>query len=429
MLYCALLSGGYVFKKLFAVLSLWILPATAQTIAIHAGHLINPLSGSITNNQTILIQDGKITAMGSNLTAPAGAQLVDLSNEWVMPGLIDAHTHITFQEIPGKAPFEGMYLKEGSPFRALRGLHTGQIILNAGFTTVREVGNEADYACSDLKKALRLGWFDGPTIQCAGKIIGPFGGQSKGMPEEVGDFWKHEYLDADTPAEIVKAIHQNIYYGADVIKLASDNSDYFYSENDIRVAVNEAHNAGRPVAVHVYGGKAADNVINGGADSIEHGFTLTDDQLKLMKEKGTFLVGTDFPTEHLAGLNPSNETLADAGKLGKNIIDRLSRANKIGVKMAFGSDTVTEMPGRTRADMMFDYLAVWRAANITPENILKAMTTSGAELLRISKERGAIANGYFADIIAMPANPLQDIEALRKINFVMKNGKIIRAPQ
>jgi imidazolonepropionase-like amidohydrolase len=429
VLYCALLSGGYVFKKLFAVLSLWILPATAQTIAIHAGHLINPLSGSITNNQTILIQDGKITAMGSNLTAPAGAQLVDLSNEWVMPGLIDAHTHITFQEIPGKAPFEGMYLKEGSPFRALRGLHTGQIILNAGFTTVREVGNEADYACSDLKKALRLGWFDGPTIQCAGKIIGPFGGQSKGMPEEVGDFWKHEYLDADTPAEIVKAIHQNIYYGADVIKLASDNSDYFYSENDIRVAVNEAHNAGRPVAVHVYGGKAADNVINGGADSIEHGFTLTDDQLKLMKEKGTFLVGTDFPTEHLAGLNPSNETLADAGKLGKNIIDRLSRANKIGVKMAFGSDTVTEMPGRTRADMMFDYLAVWRAANITPENILKAMTTSGAELLRISKERGAIANGYFADIIAMPANPLQDIEALRKINFVMKNGKIIRAPQ
>jgi imidazolonepropionase-like amidohydrolase len=415
-----------VFKKLFAVLLLYILPAAAQTIAIHAGHLINPLSGSITDNQTILIQDGKITAMGSNVTAPAGAQVVDLPNEWVMPGLIDAHTHITFQEIPGKAPFEGMYLKEGSPFRALRGLHTGQIILNAGFTTVREVGNEADYACSDLKKALRMGWFDGPTIQCAGKIIGPFGGQSKGMPEEVGDFWKHEYLDADTPAEIVKAIHQNIYYGADVIKLASDNSDYFYSENDIRVAVNEAHNAGRPVAVHVYGGKAADNVINGGADSIEHGFTLTDDQLKLMKEKGTFLVGTDFPTEHLAGLNPSNETLADAGKLGKNIIDRLSRANKIGVKMAFGSDTVTEMPGRTRADMMFDYLAVWRAANITPGNILKAMTTSGAELLRISKEHGAIANGYFADIVAMPGNPLQDIESLRKINFVMKNGKIIR---
>ena len=148
-----------------------------------------------------------------------------------------------------------------------------------------------------------------------------------------------------------------------------------------------------------------------------------------MKEKGTFLVGTDFPAEHLAGLNPSNDTLADANKLGKNIIDRLNRANKIGVKMAFGSDTVTEMPNRTRADMMFDYLAVWRAAEVTPANILKAMTANGAELLRISKERGAIAVGQFADIIAMPSDPLQEIESLRKVDFVMKNGKIVRNPQ
>ena len=126
-------------------------------------------------------------------------------------------------------------------------------------------------------------------------------------------------------------------------------------------------------------------------------------------------------------MNPSNATLADANTLGKNIIDRLNRANKVGVKMAFGSDTVTEMPNRTRADMMFDYLAVWRAAEVTPANILKAMTTNGAELLRVSKERGAIAAGQYADIIAMPADPLQEIESLRKIDFVMKNGKIVRS--
>jgi imidazolonepropionase-like amidohydrolase len=292
---------------------------------------------------------------------------------------------------------------------------------------VRDVGNEADYACNDLKKSYREGWFDGPTLQCAGKIIGPFGGQSKGVPEEVGSFWLHEYIDADSIEEIRKAIHENIYYGADLIKLASDNSDYFYTEEEIRAAADEAHNAGRALAVHVYGGRAADNVIRGGADSIEHGFNLTDDQLKLMKEKGTFLVGTDFPAEHLAGLNPSNETLADANKLGNKIIDRLSRANKIGVKMAFGSDTVTGMAGRTRADMMFDYLAVWRAAGVTPADMLKAMTTNGAELLRISKERGAIAPGLFADIIAMPGDPLQDMESLRKVNFVMKNGKVVRS--
>ena len=160
---------------------------------------------------------------------------------------------------------------------------------------------------------------------------------------------------------------------------------------------------------------------------MEHGFELTDDQLKLMKERGTYLVGTDFPTAHLAGLNPSNDTLADADKLGKKIIDRLARAHRIGVKMAFGSDTVTEMPGRTRADLMLDYLAVWRAAGVPPADILKVMTTNGAELLRIGKQRGAIAAGQFADIIAMPADPLQDVEALRKVNFVMKDGKIVRA--
>ena len=414
-------------KKLMLALCLFVFPAAAQTIAIRAGNLIDPAKGTISKDQVILVENGKITAVGAGVTVPKDAEVIDLSKEWVMPGLMDAHTHITLQELPGKAPFEAVYLKESTAFRALHGLHNGQILLNAGFTTMREVGNEADYACSDLKKAFHEGWFDGPTLQCAGKIIGPFGGQSKGVPEEMGGFWLHEYIDADSADEIRKAIHQNIYYGADVIKLATDNSDYFYTEAQIRAAADEAHNAGRALAVHVYGGPAADNVIRGGADSVEHGFELTVDQLKLMKEKGVYLVGTDFPEAHLEGLSPSSDKLADAKKLGDKIIARLSNANKIGVKMAFGSDTVTGMPGRTRADIVFDYLAVWRAAGVTPADILKAMTTNCADLLRISKERGAIAAGQYADIIAVPGDPLQEIETLRKVNFVMKNGKVIRA--
>jgi imidazolonepropionase-like amidohydrolase len=415
------------YRKLILALLCSALPAMAQTIAIRAGNLIDPAKGTVSKDQIIVVENGKITAVGAGVAIPKDAQVVDLSKEWVMPGLIDAHTHVTFEEIPGKAPFEAMYLKESTGFRALQGLHISETLLNAGFTAMRDVGNEADFACVDLKKAFRAGWYDGPTLQCAGKIIGPFGGQSKGMPEEIGPFWLHEYIDADTADEVRKAIHEDIYYGADVIKLATDNSEYFYTEEEIRAAADEAHNAGRALAVHVYGGKAADNVIRGGADSVEHGFALTTEQLKLMKEKGTYLVGTDFPEAHLAGLNPSNDTLADAKKLGDQIIARLSNANKIGVKMAFGSDTVTGAPGRTRADLVFDYLAVWKAAGVSNGDILKAMTTNGADLLRISKERGAIAEGQFGDIIAMPGDPLQEIESLRKVNFVMKNGKVVRA--
>ena len=413
-------------KKLLLALCAFTLPVMAQTIAIRAGNLIDPAKGTVSKDQIILVENGKVAAVGGGLAIPADAQMVDLSKEWVMPGLMDAHTHVTFQEIPGKAPFEAMYLKQSTAYRALQGVHFGKVLLEAGFTTMRDVGNEADYACVELRKAIQERWVEGPTLQCAGKIIGPFGGQSKGMPEEIGPFWRHEYIDADTADEIRKAIHENIYYGADVIKLASDNSDYFYTEDQIRAAAEESHNAGRALAVHVYGGKAADNVIRGGADSLEHGFALTVDQLKLMKEKGIWLVGTDFPEAHLAGLNPSNETLANAKKLGDQIIERLRNANKIGVKMAFGSDTVTAMQGRTRADMVFDYLAVWKTAGVSNADILRAMTTNCADLLRISKERGAIAAGQYADIVAMPGDPLQEIEALRRVDFVMKDGRVVR---
>jgi len=149
--------GNRMLRKFIVLFFAFILPAAAQSIAIRAGNLIDPAKGTVSKDQIILVENGKITGVGAGLAIPKDAQIVDLSKEWVMPGLIDAHTHITFQEIPGKAPFKAMYLKEASPYRALRGLHNGQILLNAGFTTMREVGNEADYACNDLKKAIHNG--------------------------------------------------------------------------------------------------------------------------------------------------------------------------------------------------------------------------------------------------------------------------------
>ncbi len=398
-------------------------------IAIRAGGIVDPAKGSVAKNQVILVENGKIKAIGADIAIPSGAATIDLSHEWVTPGLMDAHVHLTLTEIiGGSAPFESFYLKESSTYRGLRGLRNAQDLLRAGFTTVREVGNDANYATEDIRRAIQAGMFDGPTILTAGKIIAPFGGQSTAIPPEQGPFWRYEYIDADTPDEVRKAVRQNIYYGVDVIKLVADNSPYHYSLEEIKAAVDEAHHAGRAVAVHVYGGEAAQNVIDGGVDSVEHGFFLTDEQLQKMKEKGIFLVGTDFPRSQLDIVGTSGGIFPPPDVLAPKIVDRLRRAYRIGVKMAFGTDTTIEVPDKTRADLMFDYLGVWREAGIPAPEILKCMTTNAAELLRIGQQRGTLAPGMAADIIAMPSNPMDDISSLRKINFVMKDGKIIRRP-
>ena len=412
----------------FFLLVIMLVPGLtyAQTKAIRAGNLIDPATGKVAHNQIILVEEGVIIAVGPDVKIPPEAKTIDLSQAWVMPGLMDAHTHLTLNFQYTGAGLEGIYLKESTAMRALHGLHTAKSVLHVGFTTVRDVGNDANYAAMDLRDAINKGWFTGPTVLTTGKIIAPFGGQSRRIPPEQGPFWLHEYIDADGVDEIRKAVRQNIYYGADAIKMVADNSAFYYSEQEIRTAVEEAHAAGLPVSVHVMEGEAARNVILGGADSIEHGFTLSDELLQLMKEKGTVLVGTDFPAEHLARLDPTGEVLEAAKELGDKIIDRLRRAHKIGVKLVFGTDTVADLPGKNRGEMMLDYLAIWEAAGIPPADSLRAMTVDAAQFLQVEKERGAIAKGLAADIIASSENPLEDLQALRTVMFVMKNGKVVR---
>jgi imidazolonepropionase-like amidohydrolase len=402
-------------------------PLAAQTYAIHAGALIDPARGTVERDQTLVVADGHIKSIGPRLTPPAGATPIDLSKEWLMPGLMDAHTHLTLTEVVGgSAPFESFYILESTAYRALRGLHNAVGVLAAGFTTVRDVGNAADYAMDDVRRAIDAGWYLGPTIITSGKIIAPFGGQSHGIPPEQGAFWRYEYLDADSPDEMRKAVRANLYHGAGVIKLVLDNNRYHYSVDEIRVAVEEAHHAGVPVSVHVYGGEAADNAIEAGVDSIEHGFFLTDAQLKRLRDKGIVLVSTDFPRAHLDIIGTSGGILPPPEVLAPKIIDRLRRAHRLGVHLVFGSDTVMDVEGRSRADLMFDYLAVWREAGVPPAEVLRAMTTEAAKLLRIDSERGRIAVGLAADLVAMPADPLADTENLRRIDFVMKDGHIVR---
>jgi imidazolonepropionase-like amidohydrolase len=409
---------------LLVVILLLTLPVAAQTTAIRAGHLIDPATGRVAELQTILVKDGKITAVGPGVEVPQAATLIDLSASWVLPGLMDAHVHITWGEPPPPV-MELSYVREGSPLRALRGLWNARSVLEAGFTTIRDVGNEANYASIDLRRAFERGWFMGPTLVTTGKIIAPFGGQLSGTPPELGPFWRFEYIDADTPDEMRKAVRQNIYYGAQAIKLVCDNSAYHCSVDEVRAAVAEAHSAGLPVAVHVMGGEAARNVILGGADSIEHGFGLSDELLQMMKEKGVVLVSTDFPYEHLAAMLGEEHAKKDSSAL----VDRLKRAVRMGVPIAFGTDVFIDLSGRTRGDMMLDYLEVWTSAGMPPAAQLKALTTTASEVIRVQKVRGAIAPGLAADVIATPENPLDRTQALRKVHFVMKDGRVVRGPK
>jgi len=344
---------------------------------------------------------------------------------------MDAHTHLTLDIAPADAPndLSALYLREGTGIRALRGMWHARQEVEAGFTTVRDLGNSANHADTDIRVAIERGWFPGPTIINSGKIISPFGGQSHGIPPEQASPWLWEYKDADGPDEVRKAVRENIFYGAKVIKLVVDNAAYVYSEEEIRAAVTEAHRAGLPVAVHVFGGPGADNAIAAGVDSIEHGFELTDAQMEAMKKKGIFLVGTDTPRAQLDAIGTAGGIFPEPEINARNILDRLKRAQRIGVKMAFGTDAASVLPGKTRGQMAFDYLEVWTAAGVPAPKILKCMTTDAAELLRVQKDRGEIVAGKYADIIATVNNPLENIQALQKIIFVMKDGKVIRQPK
>lgn len=409
--------------KITLLLVISILGAHAQNTVIKAGHFFDSRNGKMLDNQIIIVQNGKIKEVGANLKINEKDTIIDLSNSWVLPGLMDCHVHITKNQPYRNLSNEKLNTTESTALRAIRGTVVAKEFLENGFTTVKEIGNDANYATADIIKAIKKGWIQGPTIIYAGKIIAPYGGQSKGINTEHEHFWDFEYIDADTPDEIKKAVRKNIYNGATVIKMVTGDNG-IYNTEDIKAAVDEAKKYGLKVTVHVNNDAAsAINVILGGAAAIEHGFKLDDTQLKLMKDKGTFLVGTDFSFDNWYAYGSDSTRTTTMANI---TIDRLKRAYKIGTKMAFGTDIIVNLPGLNRVQSNLKVLNTWKAAAIPSSYILQTMTINAAELLGIEKERGALEPSYYADIIALKNNPLDDIEAITTVQFVMKEGKVIR---
>ena len=394
--------------------------SASQVTVIKAGRIIDPETEAVQENVLILIKGDAIEQIGKELEIPDEAKIIDLSKCTVLAGLFDCHTHLCMM-IPlkdtGGYGFLAYYLVQTTADRALQGVENARTCLESGFTTVRDVGNAGHYADVALKRAIQQGKFPGPNTLVTGKIIAPLGGQMH-MNFENMRYPDIDYIEADSREEMVKGIRQNLHLGADWIKIVIDDQRYIYSVEDIRFMVEESARSGVKVCAHCVTEQGARNAIEGGLASIEHGFVMSDEALKMAKEKGVWLCGTDFSKEIW--------DVYGGRQWYPKIVDRLKRAHKIGVKMAFGSDIVVEVPGHTRGSAALTFLDTWLEAEIPVGDILRAMTTNAAEMLDMGKIRGNIKEGMKADVIAVPENPLENIKTLRDVKFVMKDGKVYK---
>ena len=394
--------------------------AQTNTIAIKAGKVVDPETGKTSTNQIILVEGKRIKEIGANIPIPSGAKVIDLSRSTVFPGMYDAHTHLclTVKARRDAGHYFFTTLLDTTAYRAIEGVANAKAMLESGFTGVRDVGNAGNYADTDLRRAIERGVVPGPTIVNAGIIIAPYGGQFHLQPEKK-DLATPEYLFADTRDEMRKAIRQNIHFGATLIKIVVDDQDYIYSVDDIRFMISEAHASGLKLAAHCWTHPGAHNAAEAGVDSIEHGFRMTNEDLELAKKNNVTLVGTDF-TEQIIK--------ATGGAPGEHQIwvDRLKRAYKIGVNMAFGTDVDVELPGETRGTLAINYIDTWAEAGVPAADTLRALTINAARLLGVDKERGALKSGLAADIVATPENPLDNLQTLKKVSFVMKDGVVIK---
>jgi imidazolonepropionase-like amidohydrolase len=410
---------------------------------LKAGRLLDVRAGKYLANQGVLIENSKIKEVGPLASvqshASKDAVIIDLSGATVLPGLIDCHAHL-LDAVSGIMPGDAILTAVAgmSPSkRALLGALNAREDLEAGFTTVRVVGHSGIEGDAALRDAINESWIQGPRVLASCRKLTPPGGQAIRLDHAVaGPILEQEFLQVSSADEARKAVRENIFYGADFIKVVADAEGRFVTPQEMRAIVEEAHRSSIKVTVHATTVTGIQTAVDAGVDSIEHGNDVTDELLKAMHDKGIFLDLTETFYGHRLrewlekniALQPEMKQELEAYEKteAKTAPARIQRILKSGVKYATGSDMWFYYPGKTRGQATALMFGALRDLGMAPIDVLRAGTINAAELIGWQDKVGVIEPGKFADIVATSGDPLQDITELERVGFVMKGGAVVK---
>jgi imidazolonepropionase-like amidohydrolase len=425
------------------------LAASRGATLVKAERLLDPRTGRVLSPAAVLIEDGKFRVVGSpaqaQASAPEGVNAIDLGAATLLPGLIDSHTHLLLdvvvpsQEessrrdngdfVPGLLlAIAGMSPSE----RVLLGAKLAREDLESGFTTVRNVGHSGVDGDVALRNAIDAGRVPGPRMQASGrKLISPGSYVQKLNPALADSIVRQEFLPLDGPDSARHAVRENVFYGVDLIKIASEDD---LSLSEMTAVVDEAHRRRLKVAVHAFTPTTIGTAIEAGVDSIEHGDGVTDEELAAMRDRGIFLDVTEtlrggrFKNLQTGIVSPP-ESAADVARRAKRLLEvgrLVQRILKSRVKFAAGSDMCWFYPGKTRGEASATMFSALRDVGMPALDIVRAVTVSAAELLGWQDRVGAIEPGKLADLVAVAGDPLADVSELERVRFVMKDGRVVR---